>query len=788
MTTLVRLTTLLGVLGLAACDSDKADDDGDGFTAADDCDDSNADVNPDAEEICDGIDNDCSGGIDDDAADAVVFYGDADGDGYGGETLTLSGCEAPSGFLAEAGDCDDLDPSVSPDGTEICDGIDNDCDGALDGDDDSVDLTSAPVWYADDDGDGYGDDSRTLESCDGLPGYVLEGGDCDDADPIISPATVWHSDFDLDGYGATLFTEVSCEQPQGFILDSGDCDDLDPLINPDAQEVCDGDIDNDCDGDADDADGSLDLSTQTTFFPDVDGDGYGDVTGAILVQCNLPSGYTATDGDCDDSVDAVNPGAEEVCDDGYDNDCDGTPNACGVGGSKNGTDAYYVLTGASSSNFGYDFGFGDLDGDSVTDLIVPAYSETASAGSYAGNSYVVYGGLTGDLTFSGDEDATFSGGSSSDYSGKSVGVGDLNNDGYDDLALSAYQGDTNGSSSGSVYIYYGSGTAYRGAYTHDNDADTEFYGDSSSDYLGLSIKVLGDVNGDGFNDIAMGADGADEGGGASSGSVYIMYGGRSALGGGSAVDGADVTITGTSASDYLGDYRSIAPAFDADGDGNNDIFVGAGYADDGGSSSGAAYLFYGGSLSGSYEADDADAMYTGSASSDYLGIATNSGDLNNDGYDDLVMGADGEDTGTGVGTVYVVYGSTSRLSGTNDINTSFDVAINGAADNDTLGNGLATGDLDGDGTADLAIGDDGYEDPSSSTYGTGIAYVFYGGALSGSYDTSSADGDIDIAGAASYGYAGQTLYIADGDNDGVNELWVPAYGDDTIYVFRGGGL
>jgi hypothetical protein len=113
-----------------ACD----DVDGDGYTADVDCDDSNASVNPGATEVCNSIDDDCDGSVDEDVTS--TFYQDSDGDGYGNATVSTQACRAPSDYVADNTDCDDSNASVNPGATEVCDDeIDNDCDGDVDSSD-----------------------------------------------------------------------------------------------------------------------------------------------------------------------------------------------------------------------------------------------------------------------------------------------------------------------------------------------------------------------------------------------------------------------------------------------------------------------------------------------------------------------------------------------------------------------------------------------------------------------------------------------------------------------------
>ncbi|MES2640207.1 MAG: MopE-related protein [Myxococcota bacterium] len=153
-----------------------ADADADRFVACLDCDDRAPDVNPGATETCNGMDDDCDGAVDE--ADAgVTWYADTDGDGYGTPDTTTTACDAPSGYVGDATDCDDSSAGVAPGLDERCNGIDDNCDGAVD-DASSVDQRT---WYIDADGDGAGLATTPLAACDQPAGYVANDYDCDDA-------------------------------------------------------------------------------------------------------------------------------------------------------------------------------------------------------------------------------------------------------------------------------------------------------------------------------------------------------------------------------------------------------------------------------------------------------------------------------------------------------------------------------------------------------------------------------------------------------------------------------
>ncbi|MDG1478644.1 MAG: MopE-related protein [Myxococcota bacterium] len=154
------------------------DSDNDGFTAAQDCDDSDPLVHPGAAELCDGIDNNCDGSVDD--LPLITSYADQDGDGYGDPSAVSEACAVPAGFCEQAEDCDDRDPSVHPGAAELCDDIDNDCDS-------SVDEGVVLSYSRDSDGDGYGADVDTGTGCSVPSGYAVAGGDCDDTDADRHP-------------------------------------------------------------------------------------------------------------------------------------------------------------------------------------------------------------------------------------------------------------------------------------------------------------------------------------------------------------------------------------------------------------------------------------------------------------------------------------------------------------------------------------------------------------------------------------------------------------------------
>jgi hypothetical protein len=382
MRALLTTGLLLGSLLLTtACGEDtdepKPDDtgtatvdaDGDGYDAEQDCDDGDEAVFPGADELCNGVDDDCDDEIDeDDAVDAPTWHSDDDGDGFGDPEASTTACEQPPGTTVpgEATDCDDGDDSIYPGAPEYCDGVDHDCDGVVN-EDDAVD---AETWYADADADGHGDPEATAVACEAPSGFIADDTDCDDGDDAVHPgadelcngidddcdeavdeddavdASTWYADGDSDGFGDPDSSAPACEQPSGFVADDNDCDDNDDDINPDATELCNGD-DDDCDGTVDEAD----AADAATWYGDSDGDGYGDPR-TTYRACDPGSGWLDDASDCDDSDAGINPGVDEACD-GIDNDCDGLVDDADTG-----------VTGTSTWYFDYD---GDGYGGSIYD-------------------------------------------------------------------------------------------------------------------------------------------------------------------------------------------------------------------------------------------------------------------------------------------------------------------------------------------------------------------------------------------------------------------------------------
>lgn len=406
-----------------------------------------------------------------------------------------------------------------------------------------------------------------------------------------------------------------------------------------------------------------DASDVLTFFADADNDGFGNAE-VTKEACSAPSGYVENSGDCDDSKGNINPDGTEVCGDGVDNNCDNGAPGCGLVGNLSLGDASATLTGAYA---------GDGAGEAVS--------------------------MAGDFNCDGDLDIL-------------IGAPSASPTDADGAAQTA---------AGAAYVVFG--TPSSGSLSQ---ADVMFLGDEAGARAGQSLASLGDINGDGCDDLAIGAPFSDRGGDRS-GIVYIFFGGAERSGTYSVKD-ANAKLVGASSRDGAG--FSITGVGDVNGDRTQDFLIGAYTAtvpSAGGDLAygGKAHLLYG-PLTGNIDLSDADVTFYGESPSGLAGKVTGvAGDLNDDGKADLVIAAPDLDYNNNAnsGVVYVLYYPFMPDSTGMVPLAEADAHIAGAAAEE-LGTSLAGGaDLNKDGVQDLLVGA-----ASSSRAGTeaGVVYGFLG--------------------------------------------------------------
>ena len=605
------------------------------------------------------------------------------------------------------------------------------------------------------DADGYGEDVDCDDTNPNInPGAEeLCNGSDDNCDGQVDEGVIgtFYPDADEDGYGNMDSPIEMCEIQPGLIERGEDCDDLNPDISPDGVEVCDGE-DNNCDS-------QIDEGTIVTLYRDEDEDGYGqDGTGTE----GCPNGIDAElAGDCDDFDDSQYPGAREICGDGIINDCDATEEdaiaAC-TGELEGGLviGLAHAFTGPESGSYaGYSVdSAGDINADGKDEIMVGAPSAAVNGAVYLVSSGTEEGSLGTAAA------VTITGTTSKGGFGTAVdGVGDLDGDGYDDIVVTAYTVDEG-------YLFYG---PLSGDITAD-EADAFFIDNTyTGAYGGYSVQAAGDVNQDGYQDLIFGAPLV---------SIFDQFSGAAVISYGP-FEGDDVLGTSTLVGEsyYAQVGWSVAGVGDVNGDGYEDLLAGGRYSgigtDDGMEYPGSAYLYYGPvPPETTLTASEADVQLTASTQFDLGGeIVTHAGDLNNDGYQDVLVSEDDQDLS---GRIALFYGSGSLGSGYS-LDDS-DASFSGEAAEHLAISVAQMGDANSDGYGDLAIGAYG------ASGGYGAAYLVFG-PFSGAVDLS--DSGLKIM-SDSDGFLGFSVSSAgDFDGDSLTDILVgapEADGKGTAYV------
>ncbi len=420
-------------------------------------------------------------------------------------------------------------------------------------------------------------------------------------------------------------------------------------------------------------------------------------------------------------------------------------------------------TGTNSTGYaGEAIVVGDIDGDGLSDLAIGEPEQDSV--------YLFFGALGGDGTVLADAPAIFTAGSAAVGTrlGEALAMGDLDGDGVLELAIGAPEDDAAATDAGAVYVQ--SGGSLGGTYTLPSDVDLLVSGPSAalSGYNPAvwnnpeagSTVAIGDVDGDGYGDLLVGAPDEDSNA-ASAGAVYVLMGSATMVSAGTAsLDSSDAVLLGADTGDEAGTALLV---YDLDADGDDDILIGAPYADSSTiSNAGRAYLVYGStSLAGDIDLSvGAYASVTGSNIDDQVGSALAAADLDQDGLIDLAVGAPyNDDAANNAGITYLFVGAAS-ISGDLDAATSRDLEVYGDANAMNSGATLSAADLDGDGYSELLIGA-----PNDSTEGAGGGAVAALTEIGTSTSIAFSSAGLAVYGTSSGGALGSGI-AADGDFNG----------------------
>lgn len=632
----------------------RMDLDGDGFSRPDDCDDGDPSV-----------------------GNGDRWYADADGDGFG-TTSASTACAQPDGFAPETGDCDDSRPEVHPAAVEVCNGLDDDCSGQIDG----ADASDAVAWYPDEDTDGYGAGGAAEMACEAPElGWLTTPGDCDDSNANAYPGNteVWYDGLDGDCLGG----DDNDADGDGFAdLDHGgaDCNDTDLWVNPDRPEACGDGVDNDCDGIKLDCawEGALSLDAAGAVLGFDDQDAFGFAL-ADVGDTNGDGHDALVVGAPERSAEGSNAGSAWL----FADIPEGTQTADGPG--------LWINGASSNGHFGHAIAAaGDQDEDGFADFWVTAPYQLGPAPDYLSNVgavFLVHGPVSASQTIDADA-AGFFGARPRFGLGWNVASADLDDDGLFEMVASyaSNDGTADDYSQGGIIVWRGGVDG-----VHLDTDGVRLDGDGDADFAGsLGLAAGGDLDGDGFGDVAVGA--PHDYGAEQPGLIYVVNGPALEAG-----ELADVGIALTGADD--GDFAGCALSFpgDLDGDGYGELLVSAPYL-----VYGAVFVLHGPVSAGNL--DDIPDRVIGTYSSRTIGVTFDAGaDVNGDDRNDILIRAQGCKGCDSEAIAFLLLSPVEGIA-VADRDELASVLVPSVSST-TSGPAILIDDMTGDGRADMVIAD-----------------------------------------------------------------------------------